>query len=250
MKSILVPLMVLVTLSAARAQFDIVQPVRISGRSGPTLASTVVCGAADSGFKCDTCTSYLVCNGATQLGNNSCTSPNGFCDSTLNQCASSRPADCTEAGTNFICPSEGFFPDPTDCTISMFCDSTLKAEVYKCPDGYVYDALNGYCKRKVYTTDCVTMKCTTANVFIVHKTNPNFYAYCDSTLAPILFKCPDNMQFDLGCKYVCKKEGYHAGKDKTEAYLCTKSGVSWTVTIVNCPTDYEYNASFMCIKSV
>ena len=250
MKTLVILLVVLVTTSIVSAQPDIVQGIRVSGRVDNTTSGAVGCQSGDLGFKCDTCTSFLVCNGANQLGNSSCPSPYGFCDSITNQCTSEIPAECSDSPSGFDCRAEGFFPDPDDCTVYVFCNATLQVEVYRCPEGYVYDALNGYCKRKIFHWDCVTMECTRANSFIVHKTNPNYYAYCDNSLDPIMFKCPNNMQFDSGCRYVCKKVGYHIGQNKSEAYFCARSGFSWKVSVYKCPRGYEYNASFTCVKSV
>lgn len=201
-------------------------------------------------MKCDTCYKYLVCNGETQLGNGTCASPNSFCDAASNTCTNVKPASCdTSITADFNCPEEGFFPNPSKCETYYFCDSAKKAELWECPANYVYDAVNGACKRKVYATDCVLMTCKTANTFVVHTGNPNFYAFCNAELTPTLFKCPNNMQFVTGCKYVCKTEGYHAGSSKSEVFHCSKSGLTWVQNIYKCPTGYEYNASFTCVKA-
>lgn len=244
----------LCALGVAHAAIDITRGVRISARadedtSAGTPAAAVACAEGDVGMKCNTCTTTLVCNGATELGNSTCTGNNAFCDPVTNSCVKDKPASCDAAGTDFKCPDEGFFPDPKNCQLYYFCDEAKTAELWECPPKYVYDALKGFCKRQVYTADCVTIKCTAANTFVVHKVNPNFYAFCDSTLTPNLFKCPKNQQFNSGCKYICKSEGYFEGSTKSQAFHCSKSGVNWVQKIYDCPVGYEYNASFNCVKS-
>lgn len=235
----------LVAVSQVQAVADLTRGSLISGRAG----TPINCVAADVGLKCDTCNSYLVCNGATALGNGTCEAPNSFCDTATNACTSVKPASCATAPTNFKCPAEGFFPDPVNCQTYYFCDSAKAAQLWECPTNYVYDALNGACKRRVSAADCVVMKCVTAGTLIVHKANANFYAFCGSDLVATLFQCPLNQQFASGCKYVCKKEGYSAGKTAAEAFHCSRNGVNWVQTIFNCPTGYEYNDKFTCVKA-
>lgn len=218
-----------------------------------TLISTraYTCTTSDFGMRCDSCTEAVICNGSpTSLGIIKCESPNSYCDSTTHSCTSVKPSTCTNTAATFTCPEEGFFPNPTVCTNYYFCSAAAAiAESWACPENFVYDSLNNNCKRKVFATDCVTMKCVTANTFIVHTANPNYYAFCDKDLLATLFKCPKNMQFNGGCKFVCKAEGYYPGSTAAEYYLCAKSGLTWTVTVEKCPTGYEYNATTKnCVK--
>lgn len=50
------------------------------------------------------------------------------------------------------------------------------------------------------------MKCTKADEFIVYSKDPAIYVYCDSTLSAVMFKCPNNQEFDISvvaCKPMC-----------------------------------------------
>ena len=247
MKSFSTILVVLGTVALASAAFEITRGVKISTRGDPP--TPVVCAAGDSGNKCSSCNTYLICVGENQLGNDTCKTPNAFCDPATDACTAETPETCKAPGTSsFTCPEEGFFPNPNDCQTYFFCDADKISEQWSCPDNYVYDALNGFCKRKVYATDCVVMKCTTTPSVLVHKTNPSLWAFCDSGLNPILFKCPNNMVYDAGCRYVCKAEGTFAGKNSAEAYVCARSGTTWKITVMTCPSEYEYNAKFSCVK--
>lgn len=240
-------IVLLCALAATNAVLDSTFGIRISSRAAAT------CTAADQGFKCSDCSGGIICTGAIQLGEGQpCAASVPFCDKTANSCTASKPTDCEGTGTSeFACPEEGFFPNPNSCKAYYFCDSAKKAEQWECPVNYVYNALLGYCKRQVSATECVTIKCTAnmADPMVVHKGNPNFYAYCDSTQKAHLFKCPLNQQYSNGCRYVCKAEGYFAGKTKTQRYHCARSGVTFVQTIEDCPTGYELNASVVCVKA-
>lgn len=96
------------------------------------------------------------------------------------------------------------------------------------------------------------MKCTKANDFLVYSKDMSIYMFCDSTLTGHMFKCATSLEFDKtanNCKLTCKRDGYYAGSTKSEAYFCYKQGVTLTYTDVKCPTGYEFNESFSCIKS-
>lgn len=226
-----------------------VRGVRISTRE------EVTCTDADSGLKCSTCTEALVCSGGASKGTIKCEAPNSYCDAATNQCTNVQSADCTATAATFACPEEGFFPDPSNCQNYYYCDTAKVAEAWVCPTSYVYDALNNNCKWKYFAADCVTMKCVAGatNPFIVHTANPRFYAFCDATtLLPTMFKCPLNMQFNLsayGCKFVCKAEGYFPGSTAQQYYHCAKSGLTWVVTVNECPANYEFSATTKnCVK--
>lgn len=213
-------------------------------------AGEVTCLAGDVGFKCSTCTTGIFCIGAVEEGNQTCSSPNGFCDSASNSCSNVKPEGCdTVTDDDFKCSEEGFFPNPKDCNMFYFCDSSLTANVWDCPDNFVWDALLGVCKRMVFGSDCVTITCTKSNVVATHPRNPNYYYLCNAALTAIMFKCPTNMQYNAGCKYVCKAAGYFPGKDARQYYLCTKNGLTFTQSIYTCPEGWEYNSSYVCIKT-
>lgn len=231
------------------AQSDVTRGVLISGRP----ATRASCQAGDSGMKCDTCTEALVCNGATQMSKVACLAPYIYCDAGTNTCSSDKSLACASTAASFKCPEEGFYPDPNSCQSYHFCDSSKVAQTWECPANFVYDAVNSNCKRKLLPTDCIVMKCVaaaSANTFIVHGTNPNFYAFCDKDLVATLFKCPKNMQFSAGCKFVCKVEGYFPGSAPHQYYHCSKTGATfWAITVTDCPTGYEFNSSAKnCVK--
>lgn len=214
------------------------------------LSRAYTCAAGDLGLKCNSCTDAVVCNGVIELGKAKCVSPNSYCDATTNTCTNVKPATCSSS-SSFDCPEEGFYPDPIDCRTYYYCaNSTEAAEVWQCPVNYVYDALNNNCKRKWWDWDCVTIKCVTPNTFVVHTVNANFYAYCDADLLATLFKCPKNMKFSGGCKFVCKFEGYYPGSTDSQYYHCANNwGQGWVVTVIDCPNGYEFNEkSKNCVK--
>lgn len=149
---------------------------------------------------------------------------------------------------------EGYFPNAQNCDMYYFCAADNTVEEYQCPTNYVFDITIKGCKRLVYSADCLTMKCTKANEYLVYPKDLSIYMHCDSTLTGRMFKCPTSQEFDKTvqnqrCVFKCKREGYYAGSTKSDAYFCYKQGVTFTYTTVKCPTGYEFNESFSCIKS-
>ena len=236
------------TVTLCNVSLDSARGVRLMGRRIDAQADSV-CESQDNGFKCNSCRSYSICVGATQIGNNTCEPPMKYCDPILNQCSSVAPPFC-EPRWSFICTAEGTFPNPTDCQTYVLCDDTKQPIVYQCPRGYVYDITKQICLRKVEERECVTMICMKPNEVIVHPTHPNVWAFCDQSLTATLFKCPPNMVYEAGCRYVCRGEGYFPGKNKSEAYHCSWSGTLWKINIYNCPVGYEFNSMFLCVKIV
>lgn len=232
------------TVALARAQSDITAGVMVFSPRTPGA-----CTAADFGQKCKDCSVTLACAGSTTpLGESKCEGALPFCDSDTNNCVATKPKSCDGATVTFVCPGVGYFPDPDNCQIYYICDSAKKATQYDCQTNFVYDSKNRYCKRRYYASDCVTMKCATAdaNKFITYRGNAQYYGYCDKDLKLRMFACEQNMQFNGGCNYVCTKEGYFEGKSKTQFYHCARSGLTWQVQVIDCPTGYEYNEKFSC----
>lgn len=197
-----------------------------------------------NGLKCDTCTEAIMCAEGVNKGPVSCKSPNMYCDPTNNACTDVLPAGCTTTTSTFKCPSEGYFPDPSDCTKYHYCAAVAgAATTYNCPVNQVYDALAQNCIKKHYDSQCVTMKCVEEGM-IVHAANPNYYAHCDKNLVLTLAKCPLNMQYSDGCRYVCKQKGYFPGKTEDEYYQCTKNSLhKLTPTTTKCPAGQVFSAT-------
>lgn len=238
------PLIALLLLvAAANAAF----PRMIPGTMISRTAADVKCETEDYGFKCSSCYSAMACNGGENMGKITCPLSEKYCDTKLNICTAERPKGC-KVDFPFTCTSEGFFPHPTNCQVYFFCPApVVEAVAYECPVNYVYDTLSGFCKEMVSDADCVIIECTPQNTFITHPINPNFYAFCNVDLQPILFQCPKNKQFvSQGCKYVCTSAGFHMGSTNNEAYVCTTSGAEYVRTILNFADGFEPNDTFNC----
>lgn len=214
----------------------------------------VTCTATDVGLKCDTCTDGVMCSKGQIIGPYTCPPDKSFCDTTA--CTTVKPANCAATTTTFECTSEGYFPDPSVCSNYHYCSAIGATPVTaSCTvANHVYDALEGQCVKKHHDSQCVTMKCETANAIntIVHPANPKYYAYCDKDLKLTLFKCEENQQYDAGCVYVCKAKGVYPGKTADEYYQCTKNSLhKWTATTKNCPPGLVFSATATnnCVKA-
>lgn len=213
-------------------------------------ATEIQCQPNDYGFKCNSCYSAVACNGGENVGKITCPLSEKYCDPQLNSCTDKRPTGCN-VDFAFTCTSEGFFPHPTNCQVYFFCLApNADADVWECPANYVYDTLTGYCVEMVSDADCVIIECTRQNTFITHPTNPNFYAFCNANLQPILFQCPKNKQFvNPECKYVCTSAGFYLGSTNNEAYVCTTSGTEYVRTILNFADGFAPNETFSCNRA-
>ncbi|KAJ6645644.1 hypothetical protein Bhyg_00851 [Pseudolycoriella hygida] len=146
------------------------------------------------------------------------------------------------------CTGKGYFPNPLNCSQYVFCE---KAEgnlvVYECPNGFVYNSLTKGCKRKVLPADCGTINCaSTPNQFAAYPPDASFYALCEGSTKPTVFKCPDSELFVPSlrrCVFQCKKEGrFVDGRDCSKYYECYRNGLSYILLHQTCLSKFIFNA--------
>lgn len=96
MKLAIISVIVLYALVEASSG-QVVVGTLITGKGNP-----VECMTEDLGPKCSTCTTLTLCNGDIPLTTITCSSPQPYCDPTVNMCTSVKPAYCPSS--TFVCP--------------------------------------------------------------------------------------------------------------------------------------------------
>lgn len=131
-----------------------------------------------------------------------------------------------------LCPTAGFFPDPTLCNRFQLCDSMLRATSYLCPQFYVYDPLTNLCKLHRQPRDCPALNCQQhINRFTAYPLDRSLYTFCayyEGKLQLSLHQCTNEMVFDEGsqsCVFGCLEgEGRFAHPDdKSKYFLCLRN---------------------------
>lgn len=195
-----------------------------------------------------------------------CPSSNKYCDpnTVMNGCTdTTTDATCSSAPT-FTCTSEGYFPDPYNCSLYYYCPMAAADPAniiqYECPANFAYNSRTRNCQRRLLMAPrCQPMDCTgKEGKFIVNSQNNGYYAYCsdDPTQAALtLFKCPDadNQVFNpakLGCEYKCRREGFFADTLDCKSYYFCHKDLFHRLSYVHetCPALYKYEDG-SCVKT-
>ncbi|XP_058128573.1 uncharacterized protein LOC131292847 [Anopheles ziemanni] len=150
------------------------------------------------------------------------------------ECTDKLPAgdDCT--GKDDLCPEEaGYYPDPTNCTRYLICDSNQKAYAQTCAvANNVYQQETASCILKRRSSDCFQVDCKAAKnleKWFQYTPSPQFYFLC-SAAGPFMSKCPENEIFDVNtkqCEFQCSSVGRfpYPGEEK-KYYECVETSTS------------------------
>jgi len=139
---------------------------------------------------------------------------NGVCSSTASE-------NCI---TDFVCTSNGYFPDPDDCRKFYFCVNGTATE-YSCSSNFVYSHRKNACIKQTVSCDCAVIKCKYATVleYVVYPKDRNVYGLCIRDYPTLMFKCPKDQQFDTKtskCKflYMEAEQCFEFGGDQVQQH--------------------------------
>uniref|UniRef100_A0A1B0CTK6 Chitin-binding type-2 domain-containing protein n=2 Tax=Lutzomyia longipalpis TaxID=7200 RepID=A0A1B0CTK6_LUTLO len=201
---------------------------------------------------CYDCRTIVICAGEEQpIFQGTCPSSEPYCDyvghSSAQRCVASMQDTYMEQMCNNQpdmitqrCTGYGYYPDVNDARKYYYCDGpgTTYPNVYTCPEDTVFDTKLHNCKR-IIPFDCNGKQ----NEFVLHGTNPAYYAYCrvngaSSEIIP--YKCRDDQNFAYNlrtnaCEYQCKEEGHFVDRESCEHYYeCYRTGNSLSYRRVRC----------------
>lgn len=175
-------------------------------------------------------------------------------DSQRRVCADQLP----QKETDFYCTSEGYFPDPTNCSSYIICyldnTGTLVPRRYNCPNKHFIFNYYGNKECSSYSNPppslCPVLNCTNDfNSFLkVYPRNTQYYYFClpDSSGIgkPIVFRCENGWTFNgQRCVYSCPREGNFAlSGNNTEFISCFQQSTPRSYLIRSCPQDFVYNS--------
>jgi len=212
------------------------------------------CGnSADAHHTCYNCTYAPICipieSEFIDFGPVNCAELNASTPYCNNGVCSAKASDlCPTPPSEFICTSNGYFPDPDDCRKFYFCVKG-KATEYRCSINYVYNHQKNACVRQSVSSDCAVIKCKYTSImeYVLYPKDPNVYGLCIRDHKTLMFKCPEEEQFDTKisqCSFVCKKEGLFAVPGNARKYReCVSVGVNkFELYERECPVDSTFDA--------
>jgi len=176
---------------------------------------------------------------------------NGECSDTASDKCPTGPAP-----SDFICTSNGYFPDPDECRQFYFCVKG-KATEYSCSNNFVYSHQKNACIKQTVSSDCAFINCKYTSVleYVVYPKDPNVYGLCIRNHTTLMFKCAEEEQFDIKtskCIFVCKKEGLFAVPGDDRKYReCVKYGINFELYERECPVGSTFDpVKEKCILTV
>ncbi|XP_034251955.1 uncharacterized protein LOC117651751 [Thrips palmi] len=189
------------------------------------------------------------------LGTNTCGGTTPYCEPVNGTCTgdvSLVDDKCTEPEpvNTFNCPSDGYWPDVTNCAKYYIC-SDGKAYAYDCSSfgNAVYDHKSSSCLARSEAT-CVTLTCRSPGSFVAYNPDPSIYSFCRSTNSSeaAVLKCEEGRTFSTinnECQVACTKAGRIALADKKRFYDCVDlgNGRMSQPTPGRCPGTSEFNPS-------
>ncbi|EAL41043.2 AGAP010361-PA [Anopheles gambiae str. PEST] len=146
--------------------------------------------------------------------------------------------------------SPGFYPDPSNCTRYLYCDSEMLGYEQNClAVNNVYNQTTAACFLKRRSSDCFQVDCKNSrniNKWFVYTPFPQLYFLCSSNGA-IMFKCPRETDvFDLDlkrCEFECREAGRFAHPNVRMYYECAFVSTSKLQKFEQtCPPLLEFNA--------
>ncbi|XP_053686473.1 uncharacterized protein LOC128736013 [Sabethes cyaneus] len=163
-----------------------------------------------------------------------CNEDEGFHCNVLERGCSQNVGSCNPAGQegNFVCSTEGLFPDPFDCqryhlcyrnqqnmvAINMACDSTA------------FSAATGDCSLPRNASICTTLQwnCSRAGEMNSWPENNNIYYLCiadsrSGVLYPQLYRCSGNQIFNDG--QCVERQAVPLPPDGDNSYRCEAAGL-------------------------
>lgn len=181
-----------------------------------------------------------------------------------NGCSTTTTDETCSPATTFKCTSEGYFPDPHNCSIFYYCpEASADPELiktYECPPNFSFNSRTRNCQRSLLMLPrCTTFDCTGKdNEFALYKPNNGYFGFCsksgENAYNTVMFKCPDadNMVFKmdkLGCEYNCKKEGFFEDTlNCKKYYFCYRQGLQLKYLHESCPDLYMFKEG-KCVKT-
>lgn len=153
-----------------------------------------------------------------------CHQGEGKCSTTLGVC---NPLE-----GNFVCSSEGVFPDPHNCQAFHMCHmrgNTFVAANVLCTGNSAFDPATGSCSINIAHEICnnVQFNCQRVGQMAPWPTNANIFYICMATsvngnrvLFPNLFRCPNGQYFDND-KQACGTNGNGGGS----SFNCPSPGL-------------------------
>jgi hypothetical protein len=160
---------------------------------------------------------------------------NGKCSATATEICDTEPPK-----SQFICTSNGYFPDPNDCRKFYFCVRGTAKE-FTCSSNFVYSHQKNACIKKTLISDCAVIKCKYATVleYVVYPKDPNVFGLCIRDSPTLMFKCPEDEEFDTKtsqCIFVCKMAGLFPVPGNERKYReCVAVGIKFELNERECP---------------
>jgi hypothetical protein len=209
----------------------------------------------DGHHTCYNCTTAPICikisSGFHNIGPVNCAELDASTPFCTNGVCSDRSSDACpidQPKSNFICTSSGYFSDPDDCRKFYFCVKDTATD-YSCSNNFVYSHQKSACIKQTVSSDCALIKCKYANVmeYVVYPKDPNVYGLCIRDHTTLMFKCPEEEQFDTKtskCIFVCRKEGLFAVPGNARKYreCILVSSNKFELYERECPVDSTFDA--------
>ncbi|XP_055913820.1 uncharacterized protein LOC129947325 [Eupeodes corollae] len=171
-----------------------------------------------AGLICETCELLATCvkmsHGYLTVPVETCDTDKGFyCNVNLGAC-SNVTGPCHPFGYegNFVCTSQGVFPDPYDCQKYHMCyvaGTTLVSANIECGGDKAFNVETGECSLSITDSVCDVMQyeCPRVGFSAAWPNNKNLFYICKATtndetrvLYPTLYRCGANEMFDgLDC---------------------------------------------------
>ena len=237
------------------AETDTTSTAVTNDPENPTMAPPGCGNSADGHHTCYNCTYAPICipigSKYVDYGPVNCVDLNAntpYCNN--GECSAKASAGCPSGPppSQFTCTSNGYFPDPDDCHKFYFCVKG-KAKEFVCATNSVYSHQKNACVHQTVSSDCVVIKCKYTSVmeYVLYPKYPNVYGLCVRGHTTLMFKCPEEEQFDTKiseCIFVCKKEGLFAVSGNPQQYReCVSVGNNkFELYERECPPDSVFDA--------
>ncbi|XP_075225649.1 uncharacterized protein LOC142326816 [Lycorma delicatula] len=200
-------------------------------------------------YSCVNCTTPRICrrhfNGTLEkVVEFQCGRDAPYCDPDSGTCRKTTDnPTCDPEAPEFFCPTDGNFPNPTNCRKYYSCVKGLAYEI-DCGTSY-YNIKSENCK---YGTFCYSISCNgKSGIKVPHPSSKSFYAYCYNSTLISFDKCPGKFELNSEkqiCEPVCTEEGLQGDpSDCTGYYKCSHetSLSALTLTKLQCPKDELYD---------